>query len=423
MASNTFRSLQYPNARLFFVGLSLSNIGTWAQFTALALLVDELTGKTTAIGVLAALEFLPMLVLGAWAGAISDRVDRLRMVRTTQAVMACQAVALAVCDLTDVISLPLVYVLTFVLGAAAAFDNPARRSFVTELVPPDQITNAVSLNTAVMTGSRIFGPALTAVLIQPLGTAGLFSINAISFVAILGSLFTIRRSQLFPAPRAPRGGTPIRDGLRFVRGNPVMLATFVAFTVWSTFGFNYNVALPRIADAVWGDPSWYGWVLTTTSVGSLLGSLGTASRQWVSLRWMIGNSLLMCVSMLALAWVPNQWAAMVVSVPLGLGAAGMVSSFNAIAQQECPPDMRGRILALSAVAFLGSTPIGGPITGLVGDKVGLGWSIAYGAVICMATTLALIWWALGRRPDQSRTATLRSLLGTALPVAPAPEEH
>lgn len=421
--SNTFRSLQHPNARLFFAGLALSNIGTWAQFTALALLVDDLTGKTTAIGVLAALEFLPMLLLGAWAGAISDRIDRLKMVRVTQAVLAVQAIALAVCDITDRISLPVVYVLTFVLGMAAAFDNPARRGFVTELVPQEQIPNAVSLNTAVMTGSRIFGPALTALLIGPLGTAGLFTINAVSFVAILASLFMIRRASLYRAPRAPRGGTPIRDGLRFVRGNPVLLATFIAFTVWSTFGFNYNVSLPRIADAVWGDPGWYGWVLTTTSVGALLGSLATASRVWVSLRWLIGNSLLLCAGMFALALAPDQWVAMVVAVPLGLGGAGVVSSFNAIAQQECPPDMRGRILALSAVAFLGSTPIGGPITGLVGDWVGLGWSIAYGGVICLATTAGLIWWALGRHPVQSRTATLRSLLGTSTPVAPAVEEH
>lgn len=415
--------MQYRNARLFFAGLALSNIGTWAQFTAVALLVDRLTGRTTAIGVLTALQFLPMLLFGAWAGAIADRVDRLRMTRVTQALMAVEAVAIAGFDLTGTINLPIVYVLTAFLGIASAFDNPARRGFVTELVAADEITNAVSLNTAVMTGSRIFGPAMTAVLIGPLGTGGLFAINAMSFVAILGSLYLIRRSELYPAPRAPRGGTPIRDAARFIRRTPMLLAPFVAFTLWSTFGFNQNVSLPRIADEVWGAEHWYGWVLVTTSVGSMLGSLLTAGRAWVSLRWMVGNSLVMCAGLFALALASDPWVALVVAVPLGLGGAGMVSAFNAIAQQECPPDMRGRIMALSAVAFLGSTPIGGPITGLVGDTVGLGWSIAYGGVICLAATFGLAWWALGGRPDQSRVATLRSLLGTATPVAPAPEEH
>lgn len=423
MASNTFRSLRHPNARLFFAGMAMSNVGTWAQFTAVALLVDELTGRTTAIGVLAALEFLPMLLLGAWGGAISDRVDRLKMVRITQSVMAAQAITLAACAIADVVTVPLIYVLTLVLGTAAAFDNPARRAFVTELVPNEQITNAISLNTAVMTGSRIFGPALTAVLLGPLGAAGLFVINAISFVGILGSLFLIRRAQLFRAPRAPRGGTPVRDGLRLVRRNEVLLATFIAFAVWSTFGFNYSVSLPRIADVEWGDSSWFGWVLTTISIGSLCGSLITASRTWVSLRWLIGNSTLMGAGLLGVAVAPNPWAAMVISIPLGVGAAGVVSSFNAITQQECPPDMRGRILALGAVAFLGSTPIGGPITGLVGDEIGLGWSLAYGGLICLAATAGLTWWALGRRPTQSRIATLRSLLGTSVPVAPAAEER
>lgn len=421
--SNTFRSLQYRNARLFFAGLALSNIGTWAQFTAVALLVDRLTGRTTAIGVLTALQFLPMLLFGAWAGAIADRVDRLRMTRVTEALLAVEAVAIAAFDLTGTINLPIVYVLTAFLGVASAFDNPARRGFVTELVSADEITNAVSLNTAVMTGSRIFGPALTAVLIGPLGTGGLFAINAVSFVAILASLSLIRRDQLYPAPRAPRGGTPIRDAAGFIRRTPMLLAPFVAFAVLSTFGFNQNVSLPRIADEVWGAEHWYGWVLVTTSLGSMLGSLLTASRTWVSLRWMIGNSLVMCAGMLGLALAADPWVALVVAVPLGLGGAGMVSAFNAISQQQCPPDMRGRIMALSAVAFLGSTPIGGPITGLVGDEIGLGWSIAYGAVICLLTTVGLIWWALGRRPDQPRAATLRSLLGTSTPVAPAAEEH
>ena len=420
----TFRSVRgNRNAQLFFSGLMISNIGTWVQFTAVAIVVDRLTGKTTAIGILAALQFSPMLFLGAWAGAIADRVDKRRMAILTQSGLAVQAVVLAVLDITGHLTIEAVYVLTFVLGVVAALDNPARRGFVTELVPEEQIASAVSLNTAVMTGSRIFGPAITALLIGSLGTAWLFSLNALSFAAILLSLGFLDRSKLHPAPRAPRGGTPVRDALRYVRRTPLMWASFVVFTIVSTFGFNYNVSLPRMANEIWGSEAWYGWVLTANSVGSMLGSLATAGRERVTLRWMAGNGLLLGFAGLALAWSPTALMAMLVAPLVGLGGAGYVSSMNAITQQECPPDMRGRILALTAVAFLGSYPIGGPITGVIGDSIGLEWSLGYGAVISLLAISGLIWWALGRRPAESRYEVLRTLLGAPTSVAPSTTER
>lgn len=411
------------NARLFFGGLLVSNVGTWMQFTAVAILVDRLTGSTTAIGVVIALQFAPMLVLGAFAGGVADQVDRRKMAILTQSALAAQAVALALFDVTGTINVGIIYVLTLLLGIANAFDNPARRGFVTELVPHDDIANAVSLNTAVMTGSRIFGPAITAMLIGPLGTGWLFSLNAVSFLAIVGSLLALDQSTLHRAPRAARGGTPVRDGLRYVRRTPIMWATFVAFTVVSMFGFNYNVSLPRMAEEVWGSESWFGWVLTVISVGSLLGSLLTAGRPFVTLRWMIGNGVLLGVAGLGLAFAPNVTVAMAAAVPLGLGGAGFVTSMNAITQQECPPEMRGRILSLTAVAFLGSYPIGGPITGLVGDHVGLEWSLAYGALISLGAVAGLAWWALGRRPHETRSDVLRTLLGADRARAPSPSER
>ena len=421
--ASTFRSLQNRNARLFFFGLLLSNIGTWVQFTAVAILVDRLTGRTTALGVLTALQFLPMLFLGAYAGAIADRRDRRRMAMLTQGGLAVQAVALAIFDLTGTINIGIIYVLTFLLGIVSAFDNPARRGFVTELVPQEDIANAISLNTATMTGSRIFGPAIAALLVGPLGTGWLFSINAFSFLAILGSLFLLDKSTLYPAPKANKGGTPVRDGLRYIRRSPNLFAPFIVFTLVATFGFNHNVVFPRMAREIWGSETWFGWVLTTMSIGSLLGSLLTASRPVVTLRWMIANGVLLGLAGLGLAFSGNIWLALPLAVPLGLGGAGFVTSMNAITQQECPPDMRGRILALTAVAFLGSYPIGGPITGLVGDYIGLEWSLAYGAVISLAAVSALVWWALGTRPEATRFNVLRTLLGSSTPVAPSPSEH
>ena len=294
---------------------------------------------------------------------------------------------------------------------------------MTDLVPTEQIASAVSLNTAVMTGSRIFGPAITALLIGRVGTEWLFAGNALSFVAILGSLALIDPARLYPSPRAPRGGTPVRDALRFVRRTPLLLATFVTFTIVSTFGFNYNVSLPRMANEIWGSEAWFGWILTANSVGAMLGSLATAGRERVTGRWLVGNGLLLCVAGLALAWSPAGLIALAVAPLMGIGGAGFVASMNSITQQECPPDMRSRILALTAVAFLGSYPIGGPITGLVGDTVGLAWSIAYGALISLTAIGGLIWWALGRRPEESRYEVLRTLLGAPTAVAPSTSER
>lgn len=421
--ASTFRSLKYRNARLFLFGLLLSNVGTWVQFTAVAILVDRLTGRTTALGVLTALQFLPMLFLGAYAGAVADQHDRRKMALLTQGGMAVQAVALAIFDLTGTINIGIIYVLTFALGVVMAFDNPARRGFVTELVPEEDIANAISLNTAVMTGSRIFGPATAALLVGPLGTGWLFSINAFSFVAILGSLFLIDKSALYAATQAKKGGTPVRDGLRYIRDTPTLYIPFLVFTVVAMFGFNHNVVFPRMSTEIWGSETWFGWVLTTMSIGSLLGALLTASRQLVTLRWMIANGLLLGLAGLALAFSGEVWLALPLAIPFGLGGAGFVTSMNAITQQVCPPDMRSRVLALTAVAFLGSYPIGGPITGLVGDYVSLEWSLGYGAVISLAAVLVLVWWGLGNRPEATRFEVIRTLLGSSTPLAPSPTEH
>src|SRR4051794_25008129 len=261
MASQTFRSLKERNARVFFLGLLVSNIGTWLQLTALSVLVYRLTGKATDVGLTIAAQFLPMLLLGAWAGAVADRVDRRRMTLITQSLLALQAALLAVLDFSGLISLPVVYVLALAVGVVNALDNPARRGFVTELVDAEDISNAMSLNTAVMTGSRIFGPALAAVLTRTLGTGWCFLINAMSFLAILLALLAIDTSKLRPASHAPRGGTPVRDALRLVRANRRLLLVFVVLGVVSTVAFNYNVSLVRLADKRFGDSDNFGWLL------------------------------------------------------------------------------------------------------------------------------------------------------------------
>ncbi len=389
-SAGTFRSLKSRNARLFFGGLLVSNVGTWLQSTAMSILVYRLTGRATSLGVAVALQFLPMLVLGAWAGAVADRYDKRRMCLITQSALTVQAIALALLDFAGLASVGVIYVLSLVLGLANAFDNPARRGLVTELVEPTDISNAMGLNTAVMTGSRIFGPALAAALVSPLGTAWCFMLNGISFVAVLGSLVLIDRAQLHSAPRASKGGTPVRDALRFVGRDRELLGLHVVLVLVSTFAFNYSVSLPKLAAVRWGDERWFGWLLSVVSVGSVIGSLSVASRRESSVRIFVASVMLLGVSGLAVAWAPSVGVACVAAIPLGIGGAGFLSSFNGLVQQKSPADMRGRLLALSAVAFLGSTPIGGPITGLIADRGGAEWSLAYGSLIALVTTFVVV---------------------------------
>ena len=389
-ATGMFRSLQSRNARFFFSGLLVSNVGTWLQSTAMSILVYRLTGKATDLGITVAMQFLPMLFLGAWAGAIADRRDKATLCLIAQSIMAVQAIVLTILDFAGLVTVPIVYALSLILGVANAFDNPARRGLVVELVPPRDISNAVSLNTAVMTGSRVFGPALAAALVAPFGTAWCFLLNSVSFVAVLGSLLVLDRRKLFPSPKAPPGGTPVRDALRFVRSDREILVLHLMLIMVSTFAFNYSVSLPKLSAVRWGDERWFGWVLSVISVGSVMGSLYAASRRQASLRVFMGSVALMGVSGPFLAWAPSVGWAFLAALPLGIGGAGFISSFNGLVQQQSPPDMRGRLLALSAVAFLGSTPIGGPITGIIADWAGAEWSMAYGSVIVMASLILAV---------------------------------
>jgi MFS family permease len=382
--SSMFVSLRHRNARLFFLGLLVSNVGTWMQMTATSLVVYGLTGNATDTGINLLCQFLPMLLLGSWAGAVADRRDKRKMALLTQSLLAAQALLLGALTLAGWTNLASLYALSLVLGIVGAFDNPARRGFVIELVEPQEISNAVSLNTAVMTGSRIVGPAIAAFLVGPLGAGWLFILNGLSFLAILWPLTAMDRATLHPSIPAPRGGTPVRDAVRFIVRDRRLLVVFVVFTVVSTFAYNYSVSLLKIADVRFDDRRFFGILLASTGLGSMIGSLLTAARTRVSTAWFFGNGVLLGVSGLALAWAPTAWAAVLLSIPVGMGGAAFIAGQNAIVQQEAPPDMRGRLLALGAVAFLGSTPIGAPITGWVADHVSAEWSLAYGSVITLA---------------------------------------
>jgi len=387
-----FRSLRSYNARIFFIGIFVSHTGTWLQHTAVSYLLYDISQNATTLGINSAILFLPMLVFGVSAGSFADRVDRRRIVLFTQSGMAAQSLLLSALVLTDHINIPVVYCLSAILGFLNALDNPARRGFVTELVPANEILNAVSLNTAVMFTARVFGPALGALLIAPLGVGYLFFFNGVSFVAILVGLLKIRKNELIQRQLMARGGTPIRDALKFVGETKPLLTVMIVFALVSTFAFNYTVSLPKLADKVWGRQDIFGWILAAISVGSIFGALFTARLGKGVYRWFTANTILLGATNLGLAWAPTMWIGFFWAVPLGFAGASVLAGINAISQLESPVDMRSRLLALTAVAALGSTPIGGPITGFIADSVSVQWSLAYGGFISLALGAYMVLW-------------------------------
>lgn len=376
--------------------MGVSNIGTWVQMTAINVVVYRLTGRGTALGLNVALQFVPMLLIGAWAGALSDRQNRLRVTRITQSIMALQAFVVAALAFAGWLNLPVIYGSSLVLGVLGAFDNPARRGLVIELVDPAHMSTAMALNTAVMTGSRMFGPMIAAFLVRSHDPAWAFLLNGFTFLVLVVALLRVDETRLHVSPRAQRGGTPVRDGLRFVLGDPRTRAVFIALTITATFAFNYQVSYQLLADRRFHDLSNFGVLLGISSIGSFAGSLVTASRDTIGVRYFLGAITMLGFSGIAMSWAPNLIVAAILSIPVGMSGAAFIASSNVILQQWCPPDMRGRLLALTAVAFLGSTPIGGPITGWIGDHLGASWSLAYGSMCCFA---AAGWaaWTLRRR--------------------------
>ena len=404
--SQMFRSLRERNAKLFFAGMAVSNVGTWLQATAQVLLVRSLGGDGLALGIVTACQFLPMLLIGLWAGALADRFDRRHLTIITQAAMGVQAIALGVLDLTGVATIPIVYAMSLALGIIGAIDNPARRGLATELVDRKDLTNVMSLNTSVMTGSRIFGPALAALFAGVLGTGWCFVLNGVSFLALLWALIAIDPSRLYRNAPAPASDTPIRDGLRAVWADPVLRLSVTVYAIVCTFAFNYAVSIPLlIRDQLHASDELFGWVLSVTSVGSVLGALMVARLHVVRIRLVFASVLVTAATMTVMAFSTSTVLTFAIAVPFGAGVAAFIAASNSIFAERTSPDMRGRVLALGAVLFLGSAPIGAPITGWVGDNVSASWSMFYGALIATFTVVvAAIYASRGTSADRSPVA-------------------
>lgn len=393
----TFHAIGHSrNFRLFFIGQAISVSGTWMQMVAAAWLVLRLTGSGVALGVDTALAFGPMLVLGPLGGAIADRHDKRTVLFATQTAFGVLALVLWGIVATGVVELWMVYSLSFLQGVVTSIDQPTRQSFFAEMVEPRDLQNAISLNSAVMTGTRIVGPALAGALIAGVGLEWCFLINALSYVGAIGGLLAMNADELRPQ-RAPREGGAIRDGLRYVWETGELRRPLVLMSVLYVFSFNYTVLMPLFAERTFGgDAGTLGLLLSVTGVGSLAGALVMAGRPSPSERRLSLAALGVGVVTTLVAFAPTLPVAVVAMIPLGVASIVFFITANSTLQLSARPDMRGRVMAIYGIVFLGSTPIAAPIAGWVGEHLGARTGLAGGGVIAVGTGLVGLWM-LSRR--------------------------
>lgn len=384
-SADTFRSLRTRNFRLFFVGQLISQTGTWLSMVTQTLLVLHLTSSGVALGLLTAFQFGPMLVLGAWAGAVADRADKRRLLITVQALSMLQSFALGAVVLTGHASVPVIFALAAVHGVLNAFDNPARRSFVVEMVADADLPNAVSLNSAVMTGSRVFGPALAGALVVAVGYGWPFVLDGLSYLAVIAGLVLMRPAELNRTAPTPRARGQVREGLRYIRSEAELFVPLVMMAIVGTLAFNFSVTVPLLVSGpLHGDETTFTLLFSVVSLGSLVGALATARRTEITHRHLVVGATTFGLSMLALAAAPTLPAAYAIGFVVGLGSISFLTSSTAIVQLLAGPEYRGRVLAIQGMVFLGSTPIGGPLVGWVSDTAGPRAGIALGGLACLA---------------------------------------
>jgi MFS family permease len=405
----TFHSVSHSrNFRLFFVGQIVSVTGTWMQSVAAAWLVLKLTESSVALGIQLALNFGPILLLGAWAGLLADRRDKRLILIGTQTAFALQAMALWVLVFAGVAELWMVYTLSLFAGIVTAIDNPARQSFYAEMVGNKDLTNAVSLNSAVMTGTRIVGPALAGVLIATVGLAPSFLFNGISYVAVIAALVAMRPDELHREVVPVRGKGQLREGLAYVRRTPGLLLPLTWMAVIFTFSFNFSVLFPVLATRVFeGDAGTYATMLSVFGVGSLLGALAMARQQEPNPRRLAAAAVAFGAASVLASAAPTFWSELLVLVPMGIVSMVFMITGNSTLQLSSRANMRGRVMALYGMVFLGGTPIGAPIAGWVADRFGPRMGIALGGLIAVVTGLTGLWMLSRRRLRRPRAAMAR----------------
>jgi len=394
--SQTFASLKFFNYRVWFVAALVANIGTWMQRVAQDWLVltDLSDSSGVAVGIVTALQFAPALVLSPWAGVLADRLDNRRLLMVTQGAQGVLALALGGLVLSGRAELWHVYILATLLGVATAFDGPARQTFVTSMVPDSGLPNAVALNSASFNAARMIGPGVAGLLIAAVGGTGwVFVINGVSFAATIGAMMLMRRSELRPRPRVERAKGQLRAGVAYVRHRSDILVIMIVAGVVSSLGLNFQLTSALMATTVFGKGAGeYGMLGSILAIGSLGGALMAARRKRPRVRLVIGAAFAFGLAAGAMSLMPTYTTFAITSILVGFCTLTMLTSANAAIQVSTDPAFRGRVMSLYMMVLMGSTPLGSPLVGWIGETFGARWSIGVGAIASLVVAVGALLW-------------------------------
>ncbi|MBI5456872.1 MFS transporter [Candidatus Kaiserbacteria bacterium] len=386
--NHTFASLKIRNYRLYFIGQAISLSGTWMQIIALGWLTLEVTGSGSQLGLVIAVQYVPILLFGFWGGMIADRFDKRRILILTQAGLGLVALSMSIVVFAGIIRPWMLFSFAVCWGIIRIFDNPTRLTFVFEMVDASHIKNAVSLNATENNLARAIGPSIGGVLIATTGIAFCFFFNAVTYIAVIAMLFFMREHELHRSPPIARKPGQLREGLRYIMETPRIRDVLIVIAVIGTFAYEFQVSLPLFAQQTFlAGASAYAALMASFGVGAAIGGLYAASRHTVAPRQFLISGFLFGASIIGTSLAPTLPIAIIGMVFIGIFATNVTSIGNTMIQLESIPQMRGRVMALWEIAMIGSTPIGGPIIGWIGQNIGARWAIATGGI---ATVSAII---------------------------------
>jgi MFS family permease len=395
--TRAFESLKVPNYRLFFSGQVVSWTGTWVQWVAQGWLILRITDSSLGLGLVTAMQWLPVLLFGAWGGVLADRFDKRRLLTLTNLTSALLSLFLGLVTIAGAVNLGIVIVVALLLGLVTAVDNPTRQTFTMEMVGRDRLTNAVSLNTATFTIARILGPTIAGFLIAGVGIGECFLVNAASFVPILIALNVMNKDKLHALADAHERRGGVIEGLKYVMSIPVLRMLLTIMAIVGTLEYNFQVILPVLAKETFaGDARTLGLLGAFLGIGMFMGSLTNAAVGRPTRNYLVLGGSALGVLTLFVAGAPSVWIATALMVPLGAASMGFLATMNSTLQLTSSDSMRGRVMALYFVLFLGSTPIGAPIVGWIAEVFSPRAALAVGGVVTLAACL-YGWLRLPRR--------------------------